>query len=175
MGQSGSKWGTAGQKALLSLLVSPATTPALKLFTDNFRHSVDAKNRLTVPSRWRFPGDEEDSACLMLAHPDGYLMVLPPWRAQILREKLQGSSLFDSSRQNILAAIIGNSSSAFGVDAQGRMTLPEKMKRHAGITKEAVLVGQIDLYKIYSPERWAPIEEMTAGENLRLLMQQVGI
>lgn len=111
---------------------------------------------------------------MMLAHPDGYLMVLPPWRAQLLRERLQTSSLFNSSQQDMLAAAIGSRSTAFGVDGQGRMTLTERMKVHAGIHKEAVLVGQIDLYKIYSPERWADIEKMAAGDNFRLLMQQAG-
>ena len=36
-------------------------------YVGSFRHNLDAKNRLTIPSKWRFAGDDGD---VYLALPD---------------------------------------------------------------------------------------------------------
>src|ERR1700730_12069521 len=35
------------------------TPPSSQLFAGEFRHSIDEKNRITIPSRWRRDGAEE--------------------------------------------------------------------------------------------------------------------
>jgi MraZ protein len=146
----------------------------VKTFTDTFLHSIDAKNRLTVPSRWRFEGDDREDAYLIISHIDGYLMVLPPWRSQALVQQVQNRALFSKAQQDTLTALAMRMSSC-GVDKQGRITLSERMLRTAGLTKEAVLLGQMDLFKIYSREKWLEIENQSAGDHLRSMLEQTGL
>ena len=145
-----------------------------KTFTDSFRHSIDAKNRLTVPSRWRFEGDEREDAYLMIAHPDGYLMVLPPWRSQALIQQIQNKPLFSKAQQDQLAALAARMTS-FGVDKQGRITLSERMLRSAGLSREVVLLGQIDLFKIYSAEKYDAVERSSDEMNFRSALEGTGL
>ena len=46
-------------------------------YTGLFRHTLDDKGRLTIPSAWRYAHEESDTF-LATPHPDGYIAVLPP-------------------------------------------------------------------------------------------------
>ena len=46
-------------------------------YTGLFRHTLDDKGRLTIPSAWRYAHEEQDTF-LATPHPDGYIAVLPP-------------------------------------------------------------------------------------------------
>jgi MraZ protein len=110
--------------------------PSRILYTGTFRHNLDDKGRLTIPSAWRSAHGDEDQF-LATPNPDGYVSVLPP--AEI--------AAFFSLAQ------------AFTFDKQGRVALSDALLEHAKITKEAVLGGSLTKFNIYSPERWALVEQ----------------
>ncbi len=62
----------------------------------------------------------------------------------------------------ILKRVIGSKSAQVSLDSAGRVLLPEEMTRAAGITNEALLVGLLDRYEIWSPDRYE--KEMVAAE-----------
>jgi hypothetical protein len=70
-------------------------TAGKPLYVGSFRHNLDAKNRLTIPARWRFAGDEKGEHYLALPHPDGYVMVLPPAEVEKLYAKVSEKLLSD--------------------------------------------------------------------------------
>jgi MraZ protein len=49
------------------------------------------------------------------------------------------------------------------LDKAGRICLPEAMASLAGITKEAVLVGLLDRFEIWSPDRYAEVRSDDQG------------
>ena len=58
------------------------------------------------------------------------------------------------------------------VDKAGRICLPEEMARAAGITNEAMLVGLLDRFEIWSPQRYRQIEvtdNVLAQEAFKLM------
>jgi len=123
-------------------------------YVGEFRHALDAKNRLTVPSKWRFNGDESDTAYLALPNPNGSVTVYPPEQVQRLKAKIaEVSMLGDPVRVRALTRIFSDGCQ-FGPDKQGRIGLPEKLVKHAGIAKEAVLAGLVNTFTIWSPERY---------------------
>ena len=69
----------------------------------------------------------------------------------------------------------GAASLAFTFDKQGRISLTDELRRHAGIDKDAVLVGSLNKFSIYSPSRWEKVEQRTSGENFGDLMRRIGI
>ena len=46
---------------------------------------------------------------------------------------------------------------------------------HAEIGKDAVLVGSLTKFAIWSPARWQKLETRTSGEHLGDLMRRIGI
>ncbi|MFT3782343.1 MAG: mraZ [Nibricoccus sp.] len=142
-------------------------------YTGLFRHSLDDKNRLTIPSCWRAAHGESDTF-LATPHPDGYVAVLPPTEVEKLQEKIAQKALTDRDAQDAFARFFA-ATLAFSFDKQGRISLTDELRQHAGIGKDAVLVGSLNKFAIYSPERWGKVEQRTAGENFGDLMRRIGI
>jgi MraZ protein len=147
--------------------------PAKPFYTGLFRHGLDDKNRLTIPSAWRAAHAETDTF-LATPHPDGYVAVLPPAEVEKLYEKASQKALTDRDAQDAFARFFA-ASLAFTFDKQGRISLTDELRRHAAIEKDAVLIGSLNKFSIYSPSRWEKVEQRTAGENFGDLMRRIGI
>tara|TARA_A100001037_G_C14791665_1_gene474923 strand:- start:24 stop:470 length:447 start_codon:yes stop_codon:yes gene_type:complete len=130
----------------------------VNFFVGEYRHSVDEKGRLTIPSKWRIKGD--DSAYLGIPNPEGYVTVLPPARAALLYETLSKAALSDHGAQQLLMQL-GSQSHSFGCDKQGRINLNDKLLKHAGIKGKAALVGNFTTFSVWSEERYVKREAPT--------------
>lgn len=155
MGHIGAFWGTSAQPTM--------TLPSRILYTGSHRHNLDDKGRLTIPSSWRSAHSENDEF-LATPNPDGYITVLPPLEVTKLVDKVAAVPLSDAEAQADIAAFFALSLN-FVFDKQGRCALSEALRRHAGITKEAVLVGSLTKFNIYSSERWALLEQKQAASG----------
>ncbi len=142
-------------------------------YTGLFRHALDDKNRVTIPSAWRSAHDEGEQF-LATPHPDGYIAILPPSEVAKLRAKIEAIALSDGSAQDFAARFFSQTQ-ILGFDKQGRIMLNGDLLTHAGIAKDAVLVGSLTKFSLYSPDRWSRVEQRTAGENFGDLMRRIGI
>lgn len=142
-------------------------------YVGTFRHTLDAKNRLTIPAKWRFAGDESE-VYLALPHPSGHIMVLPPAEVEKLYERISALPFSDEQAQEFQHKFFSQAHT-FGCDKQGRINLPEPLLSRAGIGRDIVLVGTMTKFGLWSPERWASIDPERNGDNLRDLMKQVGL
>ncbi len=142
-------------------------------YVGSFRHNLDSKNRLTVPSKWRFAGDENE-VYLALPDPNGTITVLPPVEVDKLYERVSAKLLSDAAAQAFLSKFFSRAHT-FGCDKQGQVGLPGELLEHAGIRKEAVLVGTMTKFSIWSPERWDPVDPQSSGEDLGSLMREIGL
>lgn len=147
--------------------------PGKALYTGLFRHNLDDKLRLTIPSAWRYAHEAAD-AFLATPHPDGYIAVLPPAEVEKLHAKIAQVALSDGAGQDFAARFFAQTQS-FSFDKSGRIGLEDALIAHAGIKREAVLVGSLTKFNIYAPERWAKVEARTSGENFGDLMRRMGI
>src|SRR5580693_9135559 len=121
-------------------------------YTGLFRHTLDEKGRLTIPSAWRGAHAESD-AFLATPHPDGYVAVLPPAEVEKLHAKIAQMALSDGAAQDFAARFFAQTQS-FSFDKQGRVGLNADLLSQAGITKDAVLVGSLTKFNLYAPSRW---------------------
>ncbi len=142
-------------------------------YVGSFRHNLDAKNRLTIPSKWRFAGDDGD-VYLALPDPGGYITVLPPLEVEKLYERVSQKLLSDGAAQAFLSKFFSQAYT-FGCDKQGRVGLVVELLAHAGIEREAILVGTMTKFSIWSPDRWRPVDPRTSGEDLGGLMKEIGL
>ncbi len=149
------------------------TNPARLHYVGSFRHNLDAKNRLTIPSKWRFAGDDQD-AYLALPHPGGYIVVLPPAQIERLHQQVTEVKLGDRDGQDFINRFFAEAHS-LGCDKQGRIGLADGLVRHAGVEKECLLVGSLIKFSIWSPERWEQLNERTSGDSFADLMQRLEI
>jgi len=103
-------------------------------------------------------------------------MVLPPPEIEKINAKFAAIKLHDAGGQ-ALAASFYSKMQRLSFDAQGRITVNASLLAHAGLgtSMEVVLAGSGAMFKLYSPERWAQVEQKTAGENFGDLMRRLDL
>jgi MraZ protein len=122
------------------------------IFTGEFRHAMDAKNRVTIPSRWRRGEIDEFFA---IPNPDGgFLMVMPPGEFKRLAEKVEhDESLAPAERRRFIRQFSSRAQLVTS-DKQGRIVLPDEQCKLLNLRSEVVLVGSYSRFEIWSPEVW---------------------
>lgn len=145
-----------------------------KYYSQVFRHGVDDKRRVQIPARWR--PEELDVEFTLILWPNGgiaeaCLMVLPPDETVALAMKLKEMPLADPKAAT-LRRLLGSKSAHVTLDKAGRICLPEQMTKAVGIEKEAVLVGLVDRFEIWNPERYEAarsVDEALLPEAFKLI------
>jgi MraZ protein len=133
-------------------------------YSDTFRHSFDAKGRITVPSEWRWESFE--SHLFVLPSTEKCVRVYPASWLSELQEQIAQLKDGDPVRRGVqkLASVAQGTT----WDQQGRIMVKEKLRQGAGLKKEAVLVGQLTHFEIWDKDAWEQREEtaMTVEEAL---------
>ena len=142
------------------------------IFTGEFRHAMDAKNRVTIPSRWRRGEVDEFFA---IPNPDGgFLMVMPTGEFKRLAEKVEhDESLSPAERRKFIRQFSSRAQHVTS-DKQGRIVLPDEQCKLLNLRSEVVLVGNYSRFEIWSPEVWQKTMEEDAPA-FSYLLGRVGI
>jgi MraZ protein len=143
------------------------------VYTSHFDRTLDDKNRVTIPSAWRWTHTDTETF-LAMPHPDGYIAILPPIRVDKMMADILEMKISNSEAQAVKARIFSEALS-FTFDKQGRVALTPDLLAHAGITKDAVLNGMGDTFNILSPARAAEMKRATAGANFGDMMRRIGL
>ena len=141
--------------------LSQTTEPTY--YNSLYRHGVDEKRRVQIPAKWR-PAKAGTELTLILwpkAKEGPCLRVLPPQQMAKLMRDVDAMPNSDSNKV-VLKRFIGSESVQVALDKAGRICLPEQMAKRAGIGDEAVLVGLLDRFEIWSPERFENVKASDA-------------
>ena len=130
-------------------------------FRGHFEHTLDAKNRLSIPARFR----ASFSAGVVLAKDPEPCMAVwtPDTHEAIIERALGGLNPMGSQYRKVSRFYQGNSFET-DLDASGRVILPPPLLGHAGIAKEVVVVGVGDHLEVWSDERWREQQEALDAE-----------
>jgi MraZ protein len=124
-------------------------------YLSRYDHEVDDKRRVQIPAKWR-PASAEVELTLILwgkgNQKNSHILVLPPGKMESLAEKVSQISVADDMG-TALRRLVGSRSDRAKVDKAGRMCIPEDMAAAVGIKGAAVLVGLVDCFEIWNPER----------------------
>lgn len=144
------------------------------LYVGEFRRNLDAKNRLTVPAKWRFPGDDAD-VYVGMPSPDGSIIVRPPQQMKQFLDKLSQVSSGNLKLQQMLNQIYSMAHS-FGCDKQGRINLNDKLLQQAGITKDVVLLGGMNVFKIWDAGQYdQALSDTLTPESYAQALEEMGL
>ena len=120
-------------------------------FRGHFDYSLDAKNRLNVPAKFRAAFSSGVvlakglEPCVALWAPDTF----ERWTESFL------SNLNPvSPERRKLTRYFAGSSFDVELDSAGRVTLNNALLEHAGIQKDVVVVGNLDHIEIWDRDRW---------------------
>jgi len=123
------------------------------MFNGRSKHTLDDKGRLAIPSRFKEVLNKKDDDCLVVTNEFNCLWAFAreDWRV-VIEEKAANLSLLDQAANRFIRYFISGAQECFL--KQGRITIPPDLREIAGLTKEVVLVGRLQLFEIWDREKW---------------------
>lgn len=165
--------GATGARHPVNNSMDTVQTTAPIYYNSTYRHGVDEKRRVQIPAKWR-PTEAEVEFTLVLwpkSKEGPCLRVLPPKQMAALMRDLDAMPNSDPNKV-VLKRFIGSKSVQVPLDKAGRICLPEEMANAAGITENAVMVGLLDRFEIWNPERYDAVQNsdaIMAAEAFKLM------
>ncbi|WP_461809810.1 division/cell wall cluster transcriptional repressor MraZ [Faecalimonas sp.] len=115
-----------------------------------FNHSIDAKGRLIIPSKFR---EELGENFVITKGLDGCLFLYPDSEWKIFEEKLRTLPLTNKDARIFTRFFLGSAVDG-GLDKQGRVLISSALRNFANLEKEVVLVGVLDRVEIWDKAKW---------------------
>ncbi|MEX2672535.1 MAG: hypothetical protein WD294_10535 [Phycisphaeraceae bacterium] len=141
------------------------------LFVGTYDHTIDAKQRLAIPSEVRDRLDPEvDGEVLYAVVVEGPTLALYTERGFEKRaEQLDHS---ERSPEEILLyeQMFYSNAARVEIDKQGRIRLPERLIRVADLGRDVVLIGVKDHLQVHDRAAWQAKVEKLMADRPDLLM-----
>jgi MraZ protein len=135
-------------------------------YAGEFRHSLDDKNRITIPSRWR-RADGEDFIILPEAQETFLLVMSHEAFSRMSAEAESNLSVAPRERRVFLRHLHARAGHASS-DKQGRLVLPNDICKLLDLRGEVTLVGGRGRFEIWNSNKWkqAHREETTTYQRV---------
>jgi len=162
-------WGDVGQSgALVSHMtgnkqdVGGGRAEMLQgVFVGEFRHLLDPKKRLTIPSVWREQVGVPEQLYVLPGVNVPCLCVFPAREMARRLERIRSLSLADEKGRQFLRTLASRSD-LVPWDTQGRIRVKDDLLISADLSSDVVLVGAFEYFELWSPERWKQQQESSA-------------
>jgi MraZ protein len=134
-------------------------------FRGQYEHSLDAKDRLTIPARFR--GALADGivlvswldSCVAIFSPDGF--------AEWSKLYLSGINPLGQKGRRMIRRFYASASDE-ALDSAGRVRLPRHMIEHAALEGGCIIVGALDHLEVWNPSTWAEEDAETSAQANRM-------
>src|SRR5678816_1859650 len=126
-------------------------------FAGEFRHSIDEKNRITIPSRWR--RDKAEEFILLPEATHHFLLVMSPSEFARMGSAAETNQSVSARDRRIFLRHLHSRAQHAIADRQGRLVLPEELCRKIGLKDEVALVGNRGRFEIWNLQRWKRAHE----------------
>ena len=125
-------------------------------FHGTFDHTLDSKNRLTVPSKLRTAFAE---GAFLVRSTEKCISLYPSATYSSLTEAaLSGlNPLHPQARE--LRRYFHSNASQVELDSAGRVMLSARQLEHAGIDRDVVVIGAGDCLELWDPSTWAAYDQ----------------
>jgi len=138
------------------------------MFRGRYHHQVDAKGRLSVPSRFREALSSNYDERLIITNFDECLWAYPVPEWQKLERKVGELPQFMDEVKALQRAFV-SAAVECSLDAQGRILIPPTLRTYADFDKDVVIVGMTHKFEIWSKQRWDD-----AFRNAELKLESMG-
>ena len=133
------------------------------MFIGEYRHSLDVKGRIIVPSKFR---DGLGDKFVLTKGLDGCLFAYSKEEWANFEEKIKTLPLTNKDARAFIRFFFAGAVEC-EIDKQGRTLIPPMLREHAGLNKDLVIIGVSSRVEIWSQEKWdnySEAEDLDADE-----------
>ncbi|HUY69672.1 MAG TPA: division/cell wall cluster transcriptional repressor MraZ [Candidatus Tyrphobacter sp.] len=143
------------------------------MFIGEFSHSLDTKGRLAVPAKFR---DQLSGGAIITRGLDHCLFLFTHKDWETLAEKLIALPLAQANSRAFVRLMLSGASDA-DTDNQGRILVPDYLRKYASLEKNAKITGVYNRVEIWDEKSWMEYKERTEseGEEIAEKLGELGI
>ena len=135
------------------------------MFTGEYESTIDDKNRVVLPRKFRdaFDVEREGEELFLSLDPDGCLLICP--RSEWYRRLEQlDQTPFAKEKLRRFRRYVASVTEPSKCDKQGRMLLPARLIEAVELGREVFLVGNIRLIEVWPRALWQQRREEAKNE-----------
>jgi MraZ protein len=132
-------------------------SPTQSFYAGEFRHAIDDKNRITVPSRWR--RNEAEEFILLPEANHQFLLVMSPEEFARMSSAAESNEAVSARDRRVFLRQLHSRAQHGAADRQGRLVLPEELCKRIGLKGEVALIGGRGRFEIWNLQRWKRAHE----------------
>lgn len=138
-----------------------------------FQHNLDIKGRLAVPVKFR---NKLGAGAIITRGLDKCLFIFSSKEWEILAQKLIALPLAQANSRAFVRLMLAGATDV-ELDKQGRILIPDYLRKYAGLDKETIVAGLYNRVEIWNSESWKEYKEKTesASEEIAERMGELGI
>ena len=141
------------------------------MFMGEYNHTIDAKGRLIVPSKFR---EALGDTFVVTKGLDGCLFVYDNEEWQAFEEKVRSLPITNKEARQFARFFLAGAAEV-EVDKQGRILVPNILREFAQINKDVVLIGVASRIEIWSKERFEGMASFEDMDEIAEHMAQLGL
>jgi len=140
------------------------------MFMGEYSHTIDAKGRLIVPTKFR---EQLGEAFVVAKGNDGCLAIYTNEAWETFMKKIQALPANKDIRTYVRA--VAGSAVFVETDKQGRILIPGNLREYAGLDKDVVLAGVIDKIEVWDKDRWTAQTSIDNIDDIAEEMAELGL
>ena len=132
-------------------------SPTQSFYAGEFRHAIDDKNRITIPSRWQ--RDEAEEFILLPEANHQFVLVMSPEEFARMSSAAESNEAVSARDRRVFLRQLHSRAQHGAADRQGRLVLPEELCKRIGLKGEVALIGGRGRFEIWNLQRWKRAHE----------------
>ena len=116
-----------------------------------YKHNLDAKKRLSIPSKFR---KELGEGAVLSRGLDNCLFVFPLKFWTPFAEMLAGLSMAKQDTRSFSRLFLSGATEV-EFDSLGRILIPDSLKEYSGLDKSVVVAGLFNRLEIWDEKKWS--------------------
>lgn len=138
-----------------------------------YKHTLDPKKRLSIPSKWRKDLGKE---LIVTRGLDNCLFVYPQREWEKITDKIGQLPLGQADTRSFNRFFLSGAVEV-EVDSVGRILVPDFLKEFAGLDSKVVLAGIHDRVEIWDEKRWMEYKTQieAQADSLAEKLGQIGV
>ncbi len=143
------------------------------MFIGEYTHSVDQKGRIAVPAKFRL---ELTRGAVITRGLDNCLFIYTKKEWQKLADKMTTMPIGQKNSRAFARLMLAGAMDV-ELDIQGRVVIPEYLRKFAAIQKQAVVAGLYNRIEIWDESKWQAYKTSTEknSEDIAERMGELGV
>jgi MraZ protein len=142
------------------------------LFTGEYEHTIDAKQRLAIPAEIRaaLNPDLHGEALYLVLGANGSLWIWPERTFEHMASALE-RSLVPAEEMMEFEELLFSQATRLELDKAGRVNVPDRMLKQAGLGNTVTILGVKDHLELRDPQQWKAQRELRLAKQMDIMMR----